>query len=154
MCIGLAGGALGLIPMAGNMFTMGSAIAQGISDNNTSKQQARALEQQGLAAVGAANYDAARIREEGRQVEGENRVTLASSGVDLGSASAIEVAMKNARDTELDALLTIHGGQLQKRNADVEAKSARAQGRMSLINSGLKVASFAANRYEQSVRKG
>lgn len=139
MCIGLAGGALGLIPMAGNMFTMASTIAQGVSDSDASKQQAKALEAEGRSAVMAGNDQASEIRAEGARIEGSNRASLAASGVDLGSASAQMITEENARKSERDALLGIYGGQITKHARDYEAKQVRAGGRMSLINSGLKV---------------
>lgn len=121
-----------------NLIDAVGAIGQGISDNQTAKQQAKVLGYEGKAALEGANYDAARIREQGQQVQGSNTVATAAAGVDVNSGSALEVAMKVARNNELDALMTSYGGQQTNWAKQYEAKQARYQGKMALINSGLK----------------
>jgi hypothetical protein len=49
------------------------------------------------------------------------------------------ISEENARSSERDALTAIYGGQVTKHAKDYEAKQARTAGRMSLINSGLKI---------------
>lgn len=128
--------------VSATMLEAGGAIAQGLSDNSTAKQQAKGLQMEGQSAAEAANNEANRIRLQGRSVEGTNRVALAASGVDMNSASALDIAAKNARDNELDAMMATYSGNMQKWSKDNEAKQVRYQGKMSLINGGIKA--FAA----------
>lgn len=120
------------------MLEAGGAIAQGISDNSTAKEQARGLKMEGASAYSAANIESSRVREVGQAIEGSNKVALADSGVDMNSASALDIARKNARDNELDALMTMHQGRLTKWSKDNQAKQVRHQGKWALINGGLK----------------
>lgn len=131
-----------------------SAVMQGISDNKTAKQQARVLEYEGKAALTKGNYDAVQVRDQGRQVQGSNTVATAHGNADVTSGSALEIAMKNARDNEMDALLTIHGGQTTNWSKQFEAKQARYQGKMALINSGIKAVSTISKAAEKAVTAG
>lgn len=119
----------------------GATIAQGLSDNSVAKEQARGLRMEGASAYAAANVESGRVRDAGRAVEGSNKVALADSGVDMNSASALDIAMRNARDNELDALMTMHQGNLTKWSKDNQAKQVKYQGKMALINSGIKASS-------------
>lgn len=132
--------------VSSTMLEAGGAIAQGISDNSTAKQQARGLKMEGASAYSAANIESARVREVGQAIEGSNKVALADSGVDMNSASALDIARKNARDNELDALMTMHQGSLTKWSKDNQARQVKYQGKMALINGGIKAAAAAISR--------
>lgn len=140
--------------VSSTMLEAGGAIAQGISDNSTAKQQARGLKMEGASAYSAANIESARVRDAGKAIEGSNKVALADSGVDMNSASALDIARKNARDNELDALMTMHQGVMTKWSKDNQARQVKYQGRMALINGGIKAAAAISRGVEKAATAG
>lgn len=116
----------------------GAQIAQGISDYQGSKVQAKALQEQGRQSIMASNRDASAIRAEGERVEGTNRAATAAAGVDLGSASSQAIAMEGAENVQQDVDLALYRGRVTATELTNQARMVRRPGRASLINSGMK----------------
>lgn len=120
------------------MAEAGGHVIQGLSDWKTGKAQANVALAEGRDALTAANYEASVIRRQGDEVQSSNTVAAAGAGVDVNSGSVLDIAMKNARDSELDALFAINKGQKINWAKGIEARQAKKAGQLSLINSGLK----------------
>lgn len=123
--------------VSATMLEAGGHLVQGYSDYQTGKSQAKVALYEGRQAVEAGNYDASLIRRKGAEVQGSNIDAAAAAGVDPNSGSALEIAAKNARDSELDSLMAINQGQKVNWAKGVEAKQAKYKGKMSLINQGM-----------------
>jgi hypothetical protein len=75
--------------------------------------------------LGAAQ--AGQLREKGAQVEGEQKVALASSGVDVSSGSAANLFATTASTAEVDALTARNNAAKRAWGFDVEAATDRAR---------------------------
>jgi hypothetical protein len=136
------------------MAEAGGQVMQGLSDWKTGKAQAAVALDEGKQALNAANYEATVIRRTGDETQSSNTVAAAGNGVDVNSQSALDIAMKNARDSELDALFAINKGQKINWAKGIEAKQAKKAGQLSLINSGIKAYSTMEKAVAKAVSAG
>ena len=77
-----------------------------------------------------AEFDIAQFQKEFRQLEGETRVSLATSGVELGSGSAYNIELSNAYEAKLQENLIEYNSKVAQSNKMEEANFARIRGTM------------------------
>ncbi|KAF6596645.1 hypothetical protein G9G39_06160 [Cronobacter sp. EKM101R] len=124
--------------------TVASAAYSAYSQNQQAKyaskvadQNADAAEKQANEAINSGNAQADEIRRRNRIARGNQAATLAASGADLGSGSALDMFGDTAQFGELDALTTVnnatrqaYGMQTEAENYKSQASASRSQGNM------------------------
>ena len=124
-------------PFAPQIFTgvMGAAQykAQGAAgkyNQSVANRNAAVLEGQAAQIEQKAEFDIAQFQKEFRQLEGETRVSLATSGVELGSGSAYNIELSNAYEAKLQENLIEYNSKVAQSNKIEEANFARIRGTM------------------------
>jgi hypothetical protein len=119
---------------------------QGINNRN-----ADVLEGQIDQIEAKAEFDIAQFQKNFKKIEGETRVALATSGVELGTGSAYNIELSNAYEAKLQENLIRYNSQVAANNKQEEANFARIKGtiakqesRLAQINT---VASTGSNIY-------
>ena len=112
----------------------GAKIAQGISDYQTGRANAKLATMEGQSAFQAATAEAARIDNRGERLLGETQARQAVNGVDLASGSAADVSAETRRNVELDRLNALYEGRIKMWGKNIEAVQAKAQGKAALIS--------------------
>jgi hypothetical protein len=125
-----------------------SSISRGNAEKRLAYSQASSDEEQGRNELMSASERAQRIRMQGQRFLAEQRLQYASSGVEGGSGSALEVGSADAAEIELDALTELYGGQSRnaalRKQAELTRKSGKAAqtaGYIGAASSVLKTAS-------------
>ena len=77
-----------------------------------------------------AEFDIAQFEKNFTKVEGQTKVALASSGVQIGSGSAYNIQLSNAYEAELQKQLIEYNSKVAVANKMEEANFARIQGTM------------------------
>ena len=124
-------------PFAPQIFTgvMGAAQykAQGAAgkyNQSVANRNALVLEGQKDQIEAKAEFDIAQFQKEFRKIEGETRVELAKSGVELGSGSAYNIELSNAYEAKLQENLIEYNSKVAQSNKMEEANFARIRGTM------------------------
>jgi len=124
-------------PFAPQIFTgvMGAAQykAQGAAgkyNQSVANRNALVLEGQKDQIEAKAEFDIAQFQKEFRKIEGETRVALATSGVELGSGSAYNIELSNAYEAKLQENLIEYNSKVAQSNKQEEANFARIRGTM------------------------
>jgi hypothetical protein len=110
----------------------GAQVAQGVQGYQTGKAQQKLYQQEGQAALGAANANASRLQREGEAFLGTTRAIQAASGVDIATGSPADVAAESAKNIEMDRLTELFAGRLKYNDAIFRGRAARAQGSAAL----------------------
>jgi len=84
-----------------------------------------------------AEFDIAQFQKQFKQLEGETRVALATSGVELGTGSAYNIELSNAYEAKLQENLIRYNSQVAANNKQEEANFARIKGTMAKQESRL-----------------
>jgi len=131
-------------PFAPQIFTgvMGAAQykAQGAAgkyNQSVANRNAAVLEGQTAQLESKKEFDIAQFQKEFRQLEGETRVSLATSGVELGSGSAYNIELSNAYEAKLQENLIEYNSKVAQSNKMEEANFARIRGQMARQESKL-----------------
>ena len=98
---------------------------QSVANRNalTLENQAAQLEQK-------AEFDIAQFQKDFKKLEGETRVKLATSGVELGTGTAANIELSNAYEAKLQENLIDYNSKVAQSNKMEEANFARIRGTM------------------------
>ena len=129
---------------ASTIFTAAMGAAQykaqgeiGKFNQSVNERNAKVLEGQALQIEQKAEFDVAQFQKQFRKLEGETRVALATSGVELGTGSAYNIELSNAYEAKLQENLIKYNSQVAVNNKMEEAKFARIQGTIARNNAKL-----------------
>jgi len=84
-----------------------------------------------------AEFDIAQFQKDFKKLEGETRVALATSGVELGTGSAYNIELSNAYEAKLQENLIKYNSEVAANNKMEEANFARIRGTMAKQESRL-----------------
>jgi hypothetical protein len=84
-----------------------------------------------------AEFDIAQFQKDFKKIEGETRVALATSGVELGTGTAYNIELSNAYEARLQENLIKYNSQVAANNKQEEANFARIKGTMAKQESRL-----------------
>ena len=104
--------------------------AAGKYNQSVANRNALVLEGQKDQIEAKAEFDIAQFQKEFRKIEGETRVALATSGVELGSGSAYNIELSNAYEAKLQENLIEYNSKVAQSNKQEEANFARIRGTM------------------------
>ena len=93
-------------------------------------RNALVLEGQAAQIEQKAEFDIAQFQKDFRKMEGETRVALATSGVELGTGTAYNIELSNAYEARLQENLIRYNSQVAVNNKMEEANFARISGQM------------------------
>jgi hypothetical protein len=94
------------------------------------ERNARVLEGQADQIKQKAEFDVAQFNKKFNQIEGETKVALAKSGVEMGSGSAYNIELSNAFEAELQRQLIEYNANVAAANKIEQANFARISGQM------------------------
>ena len=104
--------------------------AIGKFNQSVANRNAQVLEGQAAQIEQKAEFDIAQFQKNFRKIEGETRVSLAKSGVELGTGSAYNIELSNAYEAKLQENLIRYNSQVAVNNKMEEANFARIRGSM------------------------
>jgi hypothetical protein len=84
-----------------------------------------------------AEFDIAQFQKDFKKIEGETRVALATSGVELGTGTAYNIELSNAYEAKLQENLIKYNSEVAAANKMEEANFARIRGTMARQESRL-----------------
>ena len=118
-------------------FTGAMGVAQysaqgkiGKYNQSVANRNAQVLEGQAAQLEQKAEFDIAQFQKDFRQMEAETTVSLAKSGVQLGTGSAYNIELSNAYEAKLQENLIKYNSQVAAANKMEEANFARIRGTM------------------------
>ena len=111
--------------------------AAGKYNQAVNNRNALVLEGQADQIEAKAEFDIAQFQKDFRQLEGETRVALATSGVELGTGSAYNIELSNAYEAKLQENLITYNSKVAAANKMEEANFARISGQMAKQQSRL-----------------
>ena len=79
-------------------------------------------------------FDIAQFKKQFKQIKGETRVSLAKSGVEIGSGTAANIDLSNAYEAKLQENLIEYNSKVAQSNKMEEANFARIRGTMARNN--------------------
>ena len=122
---------------AATAFTAVMGVAQykqqgaiGKFNQSVANRNAQVLEGQATQIEQKAEFDIAQFQKQFRQLEGETTVSLAKSGVELGTGTAYNIELSNAYEAKLQENLIRYNSQVAVNNKMEEANFARIRGSM------------------------
>ena len=125
----------------GTAFTAVMGVAQykaqgeiGKFNQSVANRNATVLEGQAAQLESKKEFDIAQFKKNFRQIEGETRVALATSGVELGSGTAYNIELSNAYEAKLQENLIEYNSKVAQSNKMEEANFARIRGTMARNN--------------------
>jgi hypothetical protein len=104
--------------------------AIGKFNQSVANRNAAVLEGQATQIEQKAEFDIAQFQKQFRQLEGETTVSLAKSGVELGTGTAANIELSNAYEAKLQENLIKYNSQVAASNKMEEANFARIRGTM------------------------
>ena len=99
-------------------------------NQSVNERNARVLEGQADQLKQKAEFDVAQFNKKFNQIEGETKVALAKSGVEMGSGSAYNIELSNAFEAELQRQLIEYNANVAAANKIEQANFARISGQM------------------------
>jgi len=124
-------------PFAPQIFTgvMGAAQVSaqgkiGKFNQSVADRNALTLEGQKDQIAQKAVFDIAQFKKQFKQIKGETRVSLAKSGVEIGSGTAYNIELSNAYEAKLQENLIEYNSKVAQNNKQEEANFARIKGTM------------------------
>lgn len=145
----------GMISAIGAAVSVVSAIGSGMAQRDSAKYNAQVAENNAIAARQQATANAEAQQRDARLRIGQMEANYASSGVSL-EGSPLEILEQSARNSEMDRLTILYGGELRAGNYGAEAQlnKSRASSAMTsgFIRAGSELMSGAA-RYGQLTRE-
>jgi histidine ammonia-lyase len=116
-------------------FTGAMGVAQysaqgkiGKYNQSVSERNAQVLVGQKDQIEAKAEFDIAQFQKDFKKIEGETRVALATSGVELGTGSAYNIELSNAYEAKLQENLIRYNSQVAANNKQEEANFATIKG--------------------------
>jgi hypothetical protein len=126
---------------AAPVFTVAMGAAQykaqgaaGKYNQAVANRNAAVLEGQADQIEAKAEFDIAQFQKNFRKIEGETTVSLAKSGVELGTGTAYNIELSNAYEAKLQENLIKYNSQVAASNKMEEANFARIQGTIARNN--------------------
>tara|TARA_R100000541_G_scaffold529_2_gene3685 strand:+ start:305 stop:772 length:468 start_codon:yes stop_codon:yes gene_type:complete len=126
---------------AAPVFTVAMGVAQykaqgaaGKYNQSVANRNAAVLEGQADQIEQKAEFDIAQFQKNFRKIEGETTVSLAKSGVELGTGTAYNIELSNAYEAKLQENLIKYNSQVAASNKMEEANFARIQGTIARNN--------------------
>ena len=104
--------------------------AIGKFNQSVANRNAQVLEGQATQIEQKAEFDIAQFQKDFRKMEGETTVSLAKSGVELGTGTAYNIELSNAYEAKLQENLIRYNSQVAVNNKMEEANFARIRGSM------------------------
>ena len=104
--------------------------AIGKFNQSVAERNAAVYEDQAYQIEQKAEFDIAQFQKQFRQLEGETTVSLAKSGVELGTGTAANIELSNAYEAKLQENLIKYNSQVAANNKMEEANFARIKGTM------------------------
>ena len=121
----------------GATFTAAMGVAQykqqgaiGKFNQSVANRNAQVLEGQATQIEQKAEFDIAQFQKQFRQLEGETTVSLAKSGVELGTGTAANIELSNAYEKKIQEDLIKYNSKVAAANKMEEANFARIKGSM------------------------
>ena len=146
-----ASGAVG----AGSALTAVSQFNAGRQNDKLARFNGQLADMQADTAIKRGAFQAKRMREQGAQVIGAQRVALAANGISVDSGTAKQMAIESGMAAELDALeiensaaLEALGYRIEKHSTRLRGKLDRIEGTMSAVNTGLRGAADTYQTYK------
>jgi hypothetical protein len=100
-----------------------------------------------------AEFDIAQFQKDFKKIEGETRVALATSGVELGTGTAYNIELSNAYEARLQENLIKYNSQVAANNKQEEANFARIKGTMARNDARLaQIGTVASNRNKSIIQ--
>jgi histidine ammonia-lyase len=100
------------------------------NQSDANNRNAQVLEGQRDQIEAKAEFDIAQFQKNFKKIEGETRVALATSGVELGTGTAYNIELSNAYEAKLQENLIKYNSQVAANNKQEEANFARIKGTM------------------------
>lgn len=117
-----------ILALGASAMQAAGAVAGGIQANQTAKYNAKILEEQARAEIGAASSEANSIRRRAAQETGSQIASVAGSGLEL-TGSPADVIAQNASEMELDAMTALWSGQARATGLNNAARMVRYEGK-------------------------
>lgn len=136
--------------LAASAVSAGAAIHQGEVQSNFGKYQRDQAAADAAAQKGAAQVEAERIRKAAKQQRAEAIAALASSGVDVNSATAVRIDQEINHNAEQDAYLTIVGGNDKAARLNAQGEGAYLQGQQAKTAGYINASSSLLQGYAQA----
>ena len=121
--------------MSASAFTLAMGVSQyqqqgaiGKYNQAANNRAAEVLEGQATQIEQKAEFDVAQFNKSYQRVKGETRVSLAKSGVQVGTGSAANIALSNALEAKLQENLIYYNSRVAAANKREEASFARIKG--------------------------
>lgn len=111
------------------LLAAGAAVQQGKEAQDYNEYLAKQSEADARTAQSAAEVEAMRIRKQRDKVRADAIATIAQSGVDVNSDTALRIDEQITRDSEEDAFLTLAGGVDRVNRLGAEAEGYRISGK-------------------------
>ena len=128
-------------PVSAAVFTGAMGAAQykaqgkiGKFNQSVANRNALTLENQAEQLESKKEFDIAQFKKEFRQLEGATTVSLAKSGVEIGSGTAANIDLSNAYEAKLQENLIEYNSKVAQSNKMEEANFARIRGTMARNN--------------------
>ena len=99
-------------------------------NQSVNNRNAAVLEGQAAQLESKKEFDIAQFKKEFRQLEGATTVSLAKSGVEIGSGTAANIELSNAYEAKLQENLIEYNSKVAQSNKMEEANFARIRGTM------------------------
>lgn len=106
-------------------------------NQSVENRNALTLENQAAQLESKKEFDIAQFQKEFRQLEGATTVSLAKSGVEIGSGTAANIDLSNAYEAKLQENLIEYNSKVAQSNKMEEANFARIRGTMARNNARL-----------------
>ena len=129
---------------AAPVFTVAMGVSQyqqqgaiGKYNQAANERTAQVLDNQAIQLEQKAEFDVAQFGKTYEKVKGETRVSLAKSGVQVGTGSAYNIALSNALEKRLQENLIYYNSRVAAANKREEANFARIKGQIARQESKL-----------------
>ena len=99
-------------------------------NQDVNNRNAAVLEGQAAQLESKKEFDIAQFKKQFKQIKGETRVSLAKSGVEIGSGTAANIDLSNAYEAKLQENLIEYNSKVAQSNKQEEANFARIRGTM------------------------
>ena len=133
-----------MTPAAAMPFTALMGVAQykqqgaiGKFNQSVANRNAQVLEGQATQIEQKAEFDIAQFQKNFKKIEGETRVALATSGVELGTGTSANIELSNAYEAKLQENLIRYNSKVAANNKQEEANFATIKGQMARQESKL-----------------
>ncbi|HGE8494726.1 TPA: hypothetical protein ACGD7R_003002 [Serratia marcescens] len=114
-----------------------SQIQQGRAASQVANAQAEAYDNASRDAINTGNAEAARQRQQTRQLQGQQAAAFGAAGTDMTSGSALNIFGDTAAGGQLDALTTINNSINQSNSLAYQADVTRTQAKINRQQSNL-----------------